>query len=322
MNIPSVFLDRCRTFLSEPDMERLLGGIQSPRVTAFRPNPLLSGAAAEPGVLPDADLWSELADGGLRFHRAPWDDQAAWVSAEDRQALLESAAAREGRLYVQSLSSQLPVPILDPQPGERFLDLAAAPGSKTLQLAARVPGAHIAAVEVVKKRMYKLKDNLTMHGAGHVKIFLQDGTKVWRYRPDHFDRVLIDAPCSSEGRFQVDDPDTMAWWSPRKVKEMVRKQRRLLYSALRAVRPGGIVVYSTCAISPEENEAVVQSQLDAFEGQVTIEPIEWPVDMPERIPALTSWKNTDFDAGMAGCLRILPSERMEGFFVCRLRRGD
>lgn len=313
MNIPSAFLDRCRKFLSEQDVDRLVDGIQSRRVTAFRSNGLLSGAQ---------EAFDELAAKGVPFHRVPWDPHAAWVSADDRQALLDSAVARAGRLYVQSLSSQLPVHILDPQPGEEVLDLAAAPGSKTLQLAVRVPGAQIAAVEVVKKRMYKLKDNLKMHGADGVRVYLQDGTKVWRYRPDHFDRVLIDAPCSSEGRFQADDPDSMAYWSPRKVKEMVRKQRRLLFSALRAVRPGGVVVYSTCALSPEENEGVIQSQLDAFEGQVTIEPIAWPPDLPERIPALTSWKKTEFDPGMAGCLRILPSERMEGFFVCRLRRTD
>lgn len=294
----------------------MLDGMDRPRVAAFRVNTLLPGHET---------VFDELRAAGFSVSRDGIPSgtllEAGHVPQDERQALLATWAVESGRIYVQSLSSMLPVPALEPEPGETVLDLAAAPGSKTLQLAAVAPGADIAAVELVKKRMYKLRDNLSRHGAPDVKVFLQDGTKVWRYRPEHFDRVLIDAPCSSEGRFHASDPESTAYWSPRKVKEMVRKQRRLLYSAIRAARPGGVIVYSTCAITPDENEGVVQSMLDTFSGHVRIEPLEGDAwRFAERIPAVTEWKKTVYDEAMSGAVRILPSERMEGFFVCRLRK--
>lgn len=290
----------------------MVDGMHADRVTAFRVNSLVPGHES---------AISELLQMGLDVIPVDAPAGAAFVPPEHRSMLLESDPFVSGRVYIQSLSSMLPVPILAPEPGEILLDLAAAPGSKTLQLAAAAPGADIAAVELVKKRMYKLRDNLSQNGAPDVKVFLQDGTKVWRYRPEHFDRVLIDAPCSSEGRFLTSDPETTAYWSPRKVKEMVRKQRRLLYSAIRATRPGGVIVYSTCAITPDENEGVIQAMLDAFPEHIEVEPLPESVwSFPERIPAIREWKKTEYSDAMEGCLRILPSDRMEGFFVCRLRK--
>ncbi len=331
--------------MSPEQVRALIEGISTRRVTGFRMNRLLSGDATE------RDFMERLGrDTGLDISVAPWDDHAAWVDAASRRALLASAARQAGQVYVQSLASQLPVRILDPQPGERILDLAAAPGSKTLQIAACVgkrggdgrseagesgeKAGEVAAVEIAKKRMYKLRDNLAQHGARDlVRIYLQDGTRVWRYRPDYFDRVLVDAPCSSEGRFQAHDPDTMAYWSPGKVKEMVRKQRRLLYSACRAVRPGGTIVYSTCAVSVEENELAIHTLLEQSGGQLTVEPILPPGTpgtsgtsgfdaqrVPSRMAPVLHYRGQDLNPAIAGALRIVPSRLMEGFFVCRLRR--
>jgi len=338
MNIPRTFLERCERFMTPEQVRALVEGISARRVTGFRMNRLLSGDATE------RDVMERLGrDTGLDITLAPWDDRAAWVSATSRARLLESPERAAGHVYIQSLASQLPVRILDPQPGERILDLAAAPGSKTLQIAACVGAGggdtsaeagqvgEVAAVEIVKKRMYKLRDNLAQHGARDlVRIYLQDGTRVWRYRPDYFDRVLVDAPCSSEGRFQAHDPDTMAYWSPGKVKEMVRKQRRLLYSACRAVRPGGTIVYSTCAVSVEENELAIHTLLEQSGGQLTVDPILPPGTpgasgfdaqrVPSRMAPVLHYRGQDLNPAIAGALRIVPSRLMEGFFVCRLRR--
>src|SRR5690625_7249313 len=110
------------------------------------------------------------------------------------------------------------------------------------------------AFEIYLELIYKLNNLLKLQVAGIVRTFLRNGMTVWRCRPDHFDRVLLDAPCSSEGRFHTRRPETFAYWSPRKVKEMARKQRKLLSSAVKSLRPGGILVYSTCSYAPEENE--------------------------------------------------------------------
>lgn len=305
-DFPAAFLDRYQELFPGSVYDRVLDGMAAPRQTWFRLNPLRKGN------------WADLDASGLIYHKyISWED-AGWVEPEHREALLSSLPAQEGKIYVQGLASQLPVRILEPMGADRLLDLAAAPGSKTLQLAALMPEADIAAVEIVRKRKFRLEDNLERNGATNVKVFLQDGTKVWRYRPEHFERILLDAPCSSEGRFRFDEPQSYAFWSRSKTKEMVRSQRRLLFSAVHALAPGGTLVYSTCSLAPEENEGIVAHALDAFGSCLELEPVAF--DAPERVDALLDWGKGALDPRIAQTCRLVPSERMEGFFVARFRK--
>ncbi len=304
---PEAFVERYTSTFGEDRLNQILNGFDAKRQTWFRINLLKSDVAS---------TVSSLKGQGIAFQMDTEFPDAGWVPPEQREALLGSNAVANGYVYLQGLASQLPVRFLEVEPGLSVLDLAAAPGSKTLQIAGLAsPGDEIAAVELVRKRKFKLLDNLKRHGADHVRVFLQDGTKVWKYRPEHFDRVLLDAPCSSEGRFQLDDESTFSYWSTSKVKEMVRKQRRLLFSAVHALKPGGVLVYSTCAISPDENEGAVDHILSAFEGCLEVAPIAF--DAPERVDALLEWRNKPLSSQLSGACRLLPSERLEGFFVCK-----
>ena len=171
----------------------------------------------------------------------------------------------------------VPPILLSPQSEECILDLGAAPGSKTLQLAELMGNqGNIWAVESVRGRFFRLRDNLARHGAENVQTHLADGTRIWRRHPEHFDRVLLDAPCSSEGRFRADAPKTYAYWSEKKIAEASRKQRRLCYSAVQCLKPGGVLVYSTCTFAPEENEAIINRVLRQFAGALTVEDIALP----------------------------------------------
>ena len=105
---------------------------------------------------------------------------------------------------------------------------------------------------VPRGRFFRLRDNLARHGAENVQTHLADGTRIWRRHPERFDRVLLDAPCSSEGRFRADAPKTYAYWSKKKIAESSRKQRRLCYSAIQCLKPGGVLVYSTCTFAPKK----------------------------------------------------------------------
>ena len=155
------------------------------------------------------------------------------VPNQQRRALTETAACRAGRIYIQNPASMIPPLLLDPQPGEWILDLGAAPGSKTLQMAGMmVNRGKISAVESVRGRFFRLRANLEKHGATLVQTYLKDGIKVWRNCPEQFDRVLLDAACSAEGRFNVNRPSSYGYWSTKKIREMQRKQKRLLFSAL------------------------------------------------------------------------------------------
>lgn len=310
--LPDAFLERLRAIVPPDRYEAVVEAFTRPVVTGLRVNTL----RADP-----EDVRRELEGVGLHLHAVDWKGDAFWVTAEERAALLASPAYAEQRIYVQNLSSMIPPLVLDPQPGERVLDLAAAPGSKTLQIACQMRDeGEIAAVELVKGRFFKMRANLEAQGATAVRTFLKNGEYVWKHRPAHFDRVLLDAPCSTEGRFHVADPASYAYWSLRKIREMTRKQRRLLYSAVQCLRPGGVLVYSTCAFAPEENEAVLDDLLRRFGDALHLEPLG--LDLDAMVPPLPSWEGQAFTPGLAPARRVLPDGVMEGFFVARFRKTE
>jgi tRNA (cytosine49-C5)-methyltransferase len=235
------------------------------------------------------------------------------------RALQETPCYRDGKIYVQSLSSMIPVLVLGPQPGETILDLTAAPGSKTTQISMMMHDeGKIVANDNHKTRFFRLKANVDQQRATNVELSLHYGEGFGRKFPERFDRVLLDAPCSAEGRFLATEPKSFGYWKPRKVNEMARKQRKLLFSAIHALKPGGVLVYSTCTFAPEENEALIHWAVEKFKGSLEVSDIRLP--LPNRMLGLTAWEGKAFHPTTAKTLRILPDSVMEGFFVAKLTK--
>ena len=310
--LPAEFLSRVERLLPAPRLDGWRRSLHSPPAAAFRINNLK--ASAEEAV-------AELRREGITPRPLEWPP-GAWVAPPaQRRALVDSAAAREGRVYVQNPSSMVPVLLLDPRPGEEVLDLAAAPGGKTVQIAGRMEDrGRIAAVDSVKGRFHRLRRNLERCGVTIAVTYLADGGGVGRKVPERFDRVLLDAPCTSEGRFRAGDPASWRFWGPKKIRDMARKQKQLAISAVRALKPGGVLVYCTCTLAPEENEAVVDGLLERFGETLEVESL----DLPEALadPALPEWEGRRFHPAVGRCARLAPDGTREAFFVARLRKRE
>ena len=309
-DLPPAFLQRLRQILPADRREHCIQTFYHKSATTFRANPLKAEVA---------DLERELRAEGFALTPLSWKADAFTVPADQRRALTECAACRDGRLYIQNASSMVPPLILDPQADEWILDLAAAPGGKTVQLAGMMGNrGKISAVESVRSRFFRMKANLKTCGAANVQTYLKDGTRVWKQCPEMFDRILLDAPCTSEGQFDAHQPSTYAYWSDRKIREMQRKQKRLLFSAVQCLKPDGVLVYSTCTFAPEENEVMIDYILGKFPDAIQVEEVELPFDNVQK--GLLEWRGKTLNPAVCRARRILPEDPMEAFFICRLRK--
>jgi len=310
--LPPEFLDRLRRILPGSQGTAALDTFRRPPPTTFRANTLKTTGP---------EIREQLTAAGFQLEPVPWYREAFILRRGRLRELQETDAYRTGAIYVQGLSSMLPPLALQPEPQETVLDIAAAPGSKTTQLACLMQGrGRILANDNNRVRFFKLRANVLQQGAANVELAMLDGLAIGRQRPDHFDRVLADVPCSAEGRFQTAEPASYKFWKPAKIKEMVRKQKSLLYAGLLAVRPGGTLVYSTCTFAPEENEGVVDWALRKFAGRVALEPVR--LECPNRLPGLLHWEKDAFDPSVRLTQRILPNDTMEGFYVARFRKTE
>lgn len=306
--LPSLFLERLEKILPPEHFERTLKNFSDPnQLLSIRINSL---------KIRKEEIIPILRNNSIEFKEVPWYEDALTISNLSKRELQNADFLSKGYVYIQGLSSMLPPLVLFPQPGEDILDMCAAPGSKTTQMASLMRNqGRILSLENIRDRYYKLRAVVKGLGATMVECKLVDARK---FRPQHFfDKVLVDVPCSSEGRFKVSDPKTFAYWSLRKIKEMVHKQKGILHNACRLVKPGGAVVYSTCTFAPEENEGVVDWVLKKMKGIIQIEPI--PLAHPfKTCPAVSQWQGKTFAPQIKNCLRILPDETMEGFFIAKL----
>lgn len=260
-----------------------------------------------------ADFLSLVAPYGWQLSAIPWCEEGFWISREDEETLPLGSTAEHlsGLFYIQEASSMLPVTALfaDGNSPLRVMDVAAAPGSKTTQIAARMgnQGA-ILANEFSASRVKVLHANISRCGISNVALTHFDGRVFGAAIPEAFDAILLDAPCSGEGVVRK-DPDALKNWSAESNSKIAETQRELIDSAFHALRPGGTLVYSTCTLNSEENEEVVAWLLARYPDAVERQPLD--TLFPTATEALTT----------EGYLHVFPQiYDCEGFFVARLRK--
>ncbi len=308
--LPSEFIQRIRRIYPPSISKKVLNSFLEKKATTFRINTLKADRLS---------VLKSLQKKGFKLQNVEWYKDAFILKNKSLRELQKTEEFIKGLIYVQNLSSMIPPLVLDPKEEDSILDLCAAPGSKTTQLAALTRNkARIIAVEKIKPRFFKLLRNLEIQGVENIRPLLLDGVLIHKKLKEEFDKILLDAPCSAEGLFYLQNPRTFKYWKPKKIRESAHKQKRLLSSALRLLKPQGILVYSTCTFSPEENEAVIDFALKKFKGELICEEIDFKI--PNRFKPLIKWKEKEFDLQLEKAARIIPDNLYEGFFICKLKK--
>ncbi len=222
-----------------------------------------------------------------------------------------------GHFYVQDIASMLPPRILDPKPEELVLDISAAPGSKTTQMAVLMNNSGmILANDIVQKRLRSLINNLQRLGILNTAVLKSYGESLGNRYFEMFDKILLDPACSGLGTLHK-SPEVLSWWTPKHCIRLAASQRSLITSAIKTLKPAGTLVYSTCTLTPEENEDIIQFALDRF--PVEVEPIIFS-DLITR-PGLTEFNGKKYDKQIENARRIYPFENQtEGFFIAKLKK--
>ena len=266
--------------------------------------------------------------------KQPWKDhpEVIIVEGDENGERLEPGVLGRtfehllGYYYVQELSSCLPVIALKPfsqekEESERFLDLCAAPGSKTTQAASEMNNCGgIIANDLSIGRIKILASNLERCGATNTMITKKDGIALGKrlLEKDYsFDKVLVDAPCSGEGTLRS-APRTAILWNIKTVKNINKMQKKLAERGFDLLKPGGEVIYSTCTHAPEENEEVVDHMLKEYGDKIEIQKIRLPLKTRE---GLTSWEDKEYDERVKLSHRVYPQDNnTDGFFLAKLKK--
>jgi NOL1/NOP2/sun family putative RNA methylase len=259
----------------------------------------------------DARLLSRLFKKKVKLEQVPYLAHGYWYEAGFSMGATPEYL--QGLYYLQGAASQFVAEALDPQPGERVLDMAAAPGSKTTHIAQLMQNTGlIVALDSNVQRLAALRNNCERLLVTNVLMLKKDA----RFARDlglKFDKVLLDAPCS--GNFCSEE----GWFGKRTiegVRENARAQRELLKAAHDALVPGGILVYSTCSLEPEEDELVIDWTLGKFED---LELVELGLEIGD--PGIISWEGKDLNPALARTRRFWPHRtQTEGFFIAKLRK--
>lgn len=241
----------------------------------------------------------ELEKNNIEYEIVEWNKLAFIIKNVKEEEIRKLDIYNNGEIYLQSLSSMIPAIIIDPKERENILDMTAAPGGKTSQIAAIANNkVFLTACEKNKIRLDRLQYNMQKQGVKNINIMQEDSRKLSNYFS--FDKILLDAPCSGSGTENVFNSN----FTEELIKRSCKTQEELLIKALSILKHGGEMVYSTCSILKEENEEILNKVLKKFKAQIV------PIQIPKEIPILP----TSID----GVVTICPTKLYEGFFVAKI----
>ena len=280
--IPEFYMNMLKEQYSDSDIKKIIDGYSKKRKTTIRVNTLLSNNSE---VL---DIFNKL---NIEYDHVPFYDNAFIIKNRNEIDLYELDLLKEGKIYMQSLSSMLPPIIMEPKEHEDILDMAAAPGGKTTEIAALTNNnSKITAVEFNKIRAEKLRYDSKK---------LDDFFK--------FDNILLDAPCSGSGTLDLNNDRTFKYFTEKLIKKSSETQFELLKKALTILKPGKTMIYSTCSILSTENEDIVSKVMKQFNCEIVPINVEGIELLPTKIE---------------GTMVVCPNELYEGFYIAKIKKKE
>ncbi|MFH1125608.1 MAG: RsmB/NOP family class I SAM-dependent RNA methyltransferase [Candidatus Altiarchaeota archaeon] len=255
---------------------------------------------------------NSLRNQGFRLRQIPWTPIGFWVEGSGLSETLEYFL---GHYYLQESSTMIPPEVLNPTIEDFVLDVASAPGGKTTHMAALMENKGcIIANEVDAKRLAALRFNLSKHGVLNSIVTLNDLSRPQGLK-QKFSRILLDAPCSCEGQFRK-NPQSLEQWSVKKILRCSKLQKRMITNALSLLEEGGVLVYSTCTLAPEENEEVIDFALRK-DSSLTVEPFGRQEFKYRQ--GITEWYGEKYSQEVANCARVYSQDNdSEGFFMAKI----
>ncbi len=275
--------------------KKIFDGFKVKRYTTFRVNTLKGDVNS---------IVSHLQELGFELESVSWYLVAFVSLNKGEEDFYELEEYKDGMIYLQSLSSMLPVLFLEVNPDETILDMTAAPGSKTTQMA--MEGKNLCRITACEKntaRFERLKYNTQKQGVKCCTVLKEDARNLDSFF--RFDKILLDAPCSGTGTLTYEEIEKSSMLTNKSITKITETQKNLLCKALSLLKPNETMVYSTCSILEEENESVIQYALNHCNCEVV------PLTLQD-VPLLPT--------KIKGTLCVLPSDYYEGFFVAKLKK--
>lgn len=253
------------------------------------------------------EIKNELEKNQMIYKEVSWYKNALILESVTEDEIRKLQIYNDGKIYLQSLSSMIPVLFLNPNKNENILDMAAAPGGKTTQIASLTNGdVLITACEKNKIRYDRLKYNVEKQGVKKITILKEDARNLDEYFS--FDKILLDAPCSGSGTIIMSNANIDSYFNETLLNKSIKTQNELLNKAIKILKPGHEMIYSTCSILKQENEF----QIDKLIKQNLIEVVPIDDNILNDIPKLP--------VTIKGTICLCPNELYEGFFIAKLRK--
>ncbi len=297
--LPTFLISMLEEQYGKENTKKIITGYTSNRVVSFRINTLKTNVE---------DVLNLLNIEKIEYELVPWSNSAVIIKNVKEKEIQELDIYKEGKIYLQNLSSMLPPIILEPKYNADILDMAAAPGGKTTQMAALSENkSHITACEMNSIRAERLKYNIEKQGATCVYCMVKDARNIDSFFS--FNQILLDAPCSGSGTLDINNKKLNDTFTMKLINKSQNSQLALLKKAITILKPGGEMVYSTCSILSCENEEIINKVIDGKKYEII--PIEF--ESKESIPMLPT--------KIEGTLCVCPNNLYEGFFVAKIKRN-